>query len=544
MEQSPVDQFKHPSLEETDERLALEAQQYFLAHPPLQLVAELLEIVRSEKPLWLTPQKLLDFCGVLPRMHLFEQRPDIRQQLLVTLTGAKSKTARCMPLGLQASMVSIALEAGDLTPEEYELAHAPADLAVYGDAGAIWRLFMDSILWEDDSPGNRSLIAKLIDALLKAGRKKTKHSPSGAILSSWDLMSGIDPQIWVQLPVELRVKQHKAWVVATRDGQEDEPSAFTPEDVFRIVPPSEFMQHLRLVDLHGILKVAETRMGFEAPPPPVEEPAPETRFEGSRSTKPPAALSAEPSQDGVKAGDTDVESLFSSDAEATAAATAATATEPTTPSSPPPENPTVRPPASETPADPMGAAPVADEAVGVKDDGPSAVIEVTGEELLGEHDMAPSSDASAIEVARMLLDLGKFQMQLDPKDPTKVRRVHKLVTSVLDGTFNRDEKSYAMNELPATKQAIREVLLTFDSIQYATDRYAKGQLTLGAFLARLEHHLGVKPEKNEDDASPASLTAPRPRATGRQSAIPPSTLPPAPESGQAKADETKPPAQG
>lgn len=537
MEQDTVRRLAHSSQEATDAQLALEAQQYFLANPPLQLVAELLEIVRSEKPSWLTPQKLLDFCGVLDRMHLFAQRPDIRQQLLVTLTGAKPRSARRMPLELQASTILIALEAEDLTPEEYELAHAPADLAVYGDAGAIWRLFMDSVLWEDDSSGNRSLIAKLIEALLKTGRKKTKYSPSGAILSSWDLMSGIDPLVWVQLPIELRVKQHKAWVVATQDGQGDEPSVFTPEDVFRIVPPIEFMQHLRLVDLHGILKVAEKRLGFEAPPPPVEEPAPPTRFEGSRSTKPPAAVPSETLKDGAKAGDTDVESLFGNDAEATTAAAAVT-TASTEPTPPPPENPTVRPAMGEA-EDPMGTAPIANTAVGVQADGPSAVIEVGEEELLDDKDVAPSSDPTAIEIARMLLDLEKFKMLLDVKDPKKVRRVHQLVTSVLDGTFNRDERSYAMNELLAIKQAIREVLLTFDSTQYSTDRYAKGQLTLGAFLARLEHHLGIKSEKSSDDAGVSSTAVPRPRPTGR-----PSALPPASEPSQAKAGESKPPAQG
>jgi hypothetical protein len=229
--------------------------------------------------------------------------------------------------------------------------------------------------------------------------------------------------------------------------------------------------------------------------------------------------------------------LFGNDAEATTAAAAVT-TASTEPTPPPPENPTVRPAMGEA-EDPMGTAPIANTTVGVQADGPSAVIEVGEEELLDDKDVAPSSDPTAIEIARMLLDLEKFKMQLDPKDPQKVRRVHRLVTSVLDGTFNRDEKSYAMNELLATKQAIREVLLTFDSTQYATDRYARGQLTLGAFLARLEHHLGIKSEKSSEDVGVPSTTVPRPRSTGR-----PSALPPAPESGQAKAGESKPPAQG
>ncbi len=522
----------------TDDTLSKEAAQFIVGHPPLQILAGLITILREKYPSWYTPETMFRFSPVAERMCALESRPDIRQRLLVELTNAKPKTARKTPLEMQGGQVLIAIDAEDVSIKQYELAHEPMELALYLDAGALWRFIMNSLPWEANEEADKEIVALLISSLIDPSRIKTEWSPSGAILTPWDLMHGIDARVWNQhLPLDLRVKVHEAWVEATRDGSE---TVFAPKQVFEIVPPDVFMLHFKLTDLRKILELAEKRMGFEAPPPPVEEPEPPTRFEGSHSTKPPAADTA---------AAVEVDDLFpdtsGSDTDGESAST------PTArPTSPPSAVPlassteTVRPSSDE--ADPMGAAPTA--AAGGVPNGDSSTTIIVGEEELSEADLAEPSGgapvldseasardtAQAVEVARIMMDLDKLGIKLDG-DPAKIRRVYSTIKCVREGTFDPDEKKYSPAEVAARKEQIREVLVLFDLARYSGhNSYTQGTLTLSAFVARLQFHLGM--EGSREGSGPASIQVAAPRPTGR-SAQPP----PLPVSDKEKSDAGKSP---
>lgn len=518
--------FPHPvhTANASDDMLSKEANQFVIDHPPLQILAGLITILREKNPSWYTPETMFRFSPVAERMRALEFRPDIRQRLLVELTNAKPKTARKTPLEMQGGQLLIAIEAEDVSIKEYELAHEPPELALYLDAGALWRFIMDSLPWEANEEADKEIVALLISSLIDPSRSKTEWSPSGAILTAWDLMRGIDARVWNQhLPLDLRVKIHEAWVEATRDGSE---TVFAPKQAFDIVPPEVFMQHFKLMDLRKILELAEKRMGFDAPPPPVEEPAPATRFEGRHSTKPPAA------PDSSAAG-TQVDALFSDVPPPATAGSVAT----------------VRPEADaateQLMADPMGDAPKAPTAEGVPPDD-SSVISVRVEEL-SEADVAdaddppPSKDApaephpsetgQAVEIARMMMDLESRGIKI-AGDPQKIRRVHAVVHAVLNRTFDSDEPKLSKEEIAERKEKLREVLVLFDAATYGHDRYAKGVVSLSGFLAKLEHHLQMKNAR--EGSGPISIAAPR--QTGRQT-----QPPPLPGSDKEKSDAGKAP---
>lgn len=519
--------FPHPvhTAGASDDILSKEAGQFVIDHPPLQVLTELISILRAEKPRWYTPETMLGFSPVAERMLALESRPDIRKRLLVELTSAKPKTALRTPLEMQGRQLMIAIEAEDVSVAEYELAHEPVELALYLDAGALWRFILNALPWEANEEADKNIVALLVSSLISQSRKKTTWSPSGAILTAWDLMHGIDARVWNQhLPLDLRVKIHQAWVEATRDGSE---TIFAPKQAFEIVPPEVFMQHFKLLDLRKILELAEKRMGFEAPPPPVEEPAPATRFEGRHSTKPPAASDADTPE-------AQVDALFSD-------------------VPPPPATagsvPTVRPEAAAvaeaSTADPMGDAPKAPMAEGVPPED-SSVISVRVEEL-SEADVAdaddppPSKDApaephpsetgQAVEIARMMMDLDKHGIKTDG-DPQKVRRVHAIVQAVLQRSFAWDEAKLSKDEIAMHKEELREVLVLFDAATYGHDRYARGVVSLSGFLAKLEHHL--KMENPREGSGPISIGPPR--QTGRQT-----QPPPLPGSDKEKPDASKTP---
>ncbi|MCC7357022.1 hypothetical protein IT408_00750 [Candidatus Uhrbacteria bacterium] len=502
-----------------DATLAREADTFVTAHPPIQILAGLITILREKRPAWHTPETMLNFCPVNERMNAFEVRHDIRQRILTELTGVKAKSALRTPLEMQCQQLLIAIDVEDVSVSEYEMAHQATELALYLDAGALWRHLMQSLPWEQNEDSDKEIIGLLISSLLDSGRAKTEWSPSGAILTPWDLMRGIDSRVWNHhLPLDLRAQVHEAWVQATQDGKE---TVFAPKHVFAIVTPDIFMVHFKLTDLKKILELAEERMGFKAPPLPTEEGAPSTRFEGQRrSNQPPSAAE-------VAATETDeaIESLFSGLEEKQ---TEHAKTAPPPPGSPPPDAMVTLPPSkADISADDEIVIPAPD-LVGVASI-ESVVIDVRDDEL-EEHDLEeipPSlksataeqnSDTQAVEIARMMVDLEKHGIKTEA-EPDKIRRVHSTIEKILGRTLSSDEHALEKVKILALKEELREVLVLFDSAAYSVDRYTKGTVSLGGFIARLEFHLGMTTDKKNSSQS-VSNAPPRSRSSGR-SAVPP-----------------------
>lgn len=533
MSQVPIVHIMHAP-NASDEALAAEAQDHLLHHPPLEVLSEILQVLRDKQRPWFLPQTLLDFCGVQERLQLLAARPDVRERLLVTLIGAKPRTARRTPLPMQAEQILIAMEAQDVDAQSFDQAFQTQELALYLDAAALWRCILSRLPWEENDSADKEFVGLVVRCLLSPERLKTSWSPSGAIITPWDLLRGIDARVWNQhIPLDLRAKIHEAWLMATEDGNVQ---AFTPRDVLELVPPDVFMHHLKLDDLRGILLLAEKRMGFEAPPPPVEEAAPETRCEVPHSHPEASAAS-----DSTTSSQTpDVDAMFGDD-EASPAPSPMDDPDglrktmpPAAPVAVTDTATTVRPTQEGEPLAPIPGSPIEIP----RDD--SVVITVgDGDEL----EEIPPSDAiplanedlalPELDLARCLIELQGYGIQLSPEEGAQARTFLRTIQYVMSPESETDD-AILQERAAALRESLHGLLEALDPKKATSSTWVGKSRTVKAYAAMLKDKLKLAKEGKTDPE------VPRPRSS---SIIPPSATRPPPLPEQAKAGASEPPAK-
>lgn len=510
----------HHAPDASDDALAADAQTHLAEHPPLQVLSDIIHLLRTKQCLWFTPQTLLDFCGVQERLQLLIARPDVRERVLVTLLGAKPRTARRTPLAMQAEQILIAMEAQDVDATSFDHAFLPQEVVLYTDAAALWRHIFDSVPWDENDPADKEIIGLIIHALLQQ-RRKTVWSVSGAIITPWDLLRGIDARVWNQhIPLDLRTKVHEAWLIATEDGKAQ---PFTPRDVLELIPPDVFMHHLKLDDLRGILLLAERHMGFDPREfPLVEEAVPETRCEVPHSH--PTASSTPPEASGDPGTAPDVDAMFE-DEQAS----------PATPSLDDPEGmrrtlaptapvavdlaTTVRPlEAGEATAPPLEGNPDI-----ARDD--SVVITVGDEAELEE--------ITELDLARCLLELQEYGIHIPVEEALRAQNLLHTVQYVMNPDSETDD-TVLKDQAPGLREDLHALLEALDPKKAASSTWASKSRTVKAYAAMLKDKLKqVKDGKTDPEV-------PRPRSS---SIVPPSATRPPPLPEQTKADGSEPPAK-
>lgn len=252
----------HGDPSRSDEKLAQEAHGYLAKSPSLQLVAELLTRLRDMTFPWWTPQQLRDAHPAIERMHWYAERPDLRQRITTELTGLAPKAARNKAPDFQAALIDSVIDDGDITPGMFDMAFEPADIAVYGPAAELWKLFRRRMPWDDDSTAHQDLIGWLLGALL-SDKSSLDGAPRTPVLSALAVRTAIDGRVWhSRIPLDVRVAIDNARFAQLREKAE----AFTASQDLAIATPALIAASIPLKELSGVFDVAGVALGFETPP--------------------------------------------------------------------------------------------------------------------------------------------------------------------------------------------------------------------------------------------------------------------------------------
>lgn len=244
----------------SDEQLAQEAKDHLAASVPLQVTAEFIRAVRKLNLEELDAPVRRTLLTATDRMQALTQRPDIRQRVTTTLAGVPAKAARKMDANFQASLLDQVVDSEDRTPTELDEAFDPDELVVYCDAAKILNGFLGEFNWEADADPRRDAVASLIESFLKE-RGQHGGKPLKPILTPWDVMSAISPEIWhSKVPLDIRVKIHQAWLEQERTKPRD---PFTAKQALEIADARILVAHILLADLHGVIQLGLKKMGFE-----------------------------------------------------------------------------------------------------------------------------------------------------------------------------------------------------------------------------------------------------------------------------------------
>lgn len=244
----------------SDDRLATEAAAHLARHPGLQVIAELLTRLREVGFPWWTPEHLRSAYPAAERMRWLVRRPDIRQRITTQLTGLAPRAARNKTPEFQASLIDSVLDEGDITHDVFEQAFEPVDIAVYGPASEIWRLFRKRMPWDDDATVHQDLVGWLVGALL-ADKSFLDGVPRTPVLSALQVRTAIDGRVWhSRIPLHVRVAIDDARFAHQRERPTE---AYGVERDLQIATPALIAASIPLKDLGGVLDVAGLALGFE-----------------------------------------------------------------------------------------------------------------------------------------------------------------------------------------------------------------------------------------------------------------------------------------
>jgi hypothetical protein len=327
----------------TDAELAAEAAAQLARSPSLQLVAELLGRLREMKLPWWTPQQLRAAYPAAERLAWLATRPDLRQRITTQLTGLAPRAARNKSPAFQAELIDSVVDEGDISVDEFEHAFDPVDLALYGTAADHWRLFRRRAPWDDDATAHQDLLGWLMGALL-ADKSSLDGAARRPLLTPLELRTAIDGRVWhTRIPLHVRVAIDDARFA---HGRERPGEAFGAERDLAIATPALIAASIPLVDLKGVLDVAELRLGFGPGEPTARgsrEPAskPARELEASdEGPRPDPAKEGEPPSPGDRAapvgGATGEEPAQPEPQRSVSAAAPALAAEPAWPAAPAP----------------------------------------------------------------------------------------------------------------------------------------------------------------------------------------------------------------
>ncbi len=246
----------------TDEQLAQEAKDYYMAHPPVELVSDLISGLAVLECPWWTSEMLFEQISLGNWMLAIESRPDLRQQITTDLTGLRERTARRMTPESQTTLIEEALESGDIALDDVHEMLAGLKLVAYLDAGRLWRLFRERMPWVEDAVEKHiDIVASLLEDLLQ---------PRGdlpQILPPLEVLSHIDSNVWEDcIPLEVRARVRKARMLAEASGD-----TFHSINELGIATPEIIANSIPLVRFEQLLDRAEEAMGFAPPAPPEEE---------------------------------------------------------------------------------------------------------------------------------------------------------------------------------------------------------------------------------------------------------------------------------
>jgi hypothetical protein len=262
----------HASEAFDSEVLRKEATDHLARWPTLQVMAELLIDLRAAGVSWWAPGRLCERWPVGERLKWLDQRADLREEIVRSMTGLALREARRRSVPFQAELIDAVADPA-VDAQRLEEAFDPRDLAVYGPVHDFWDEVVGSIPWDAELPP--ALVERLLKILL-ADRSLVLGTTRPPILTPWRLRTAIDMRAWqAHLPSRIRAavdeaRLHKELV--------DPGVPFSAQDELEVVTLGVIATSLPLRALRPAFSAAARIMGLERSTRPHSEPAPIASF--------------------------------------------------------------------------------------------------------------------------------------------------------------------------------------------------------------------------------------------------------------------------
>ena len=258
---------RHADYEKQDDSaLQEEAKAHNAKSAAAQLVAELLQKLRTGNFPWWTPEQTREIWSAETRLTWFKERADLRQKITSGLTGLAPKAARNKTPDFQASLVDSVIEDGDVTVKQFDDAFAVTDLAAYGPIVEFWQKFRERLPWDQDTPPHQELFAWLIEALIATHSTlpALEGTTRKGILTTHVVRTTIPGKIWhTRIPLEVRVAIDDLRFQREK-AKPGEP--FHSIHDLSVATPTIIASNIPLRELARILDAAERSLGFPASP--------------------------------------------------------------------------------------------------------------------------------------------------------------------------------------------------------------------------------------------------------------------------------------
>jgi hypothetical protein len=262
----------HARQGDDDEARRSEARDHLAGWPALQVMAEVLIVLREAGGSWWAPALLCERWPASDRLRWLEQRADLRAEITRSVTGLSLREPRRRTVAFQAELIDAAADPGS-DAARIEAAFDPRDLVVYGPVRELWDEVMRRIPWDAELPP--ALVERLL-AVLLADRSAVLGTTRPPILSAWRLRTAIDTRAWQShLPARVRAavdeaRLHKELV---------EPGTpFSAREELVVVTPAVLAVNLPLRALRPVFSAAARLMGLETPAAAQSQPAPKAGF--------------------------------------------------------------------------------------------------------------------------------------------------------------------------------------------------------------------------------------------------------------------------
>lgn len=256
----------------SDEQLAAEAEACLASDKSRQFSVTLVNTAFAPGFTWLTYDMQRDGYPALERIPDLEQRKDLRQIVVTSLTGMLKNMARRRAIKDQAELLDASIQDGDRTVNHFVEAFLPEVTAVYGRMPKLWKLFMNNFPWlreKDPRNENDPEYGALVGVLTNLAMALIKdRGVLGQIMTDLRLRMLVDEHDWqTMVPLERRIAVAKA-----KNEQElttpDKP--FTARQEIEIVTLQVIFENIPFHRLKPIFEEAEKLLDFVIPPPPPE----------------------------------------------------------------------------------------------------------------------------------------------------------------------------------------------------------------------------------------------------------------------------------
>lgn len=248
---------------ESDEVLQTEAQRRLAQTPTARLLARLLAQLRTRPHPWWSGVNLRRSWPTATRFEWLAARPDVRGRLTHELTGLPLTAARILERPMQVQLIDNVVETGAKSPEDWDRAFSPEELALHAPAHVLWSEFRSRFPWEAPRVEDVQLLQWLIADLVQP------HGGDAALLTPLYVRLAVDLRVWQDhLPVAVRVQ-----VDGMRLRRELEGKPFTAEHELAIVKVERLVQFITPKHLRPVLDAVERVLPELAGEPPELDPS-------------------------------------------------------------------------------------------------------------------------------------------------------------------------------------------------------------------------------------------------------------------------------